>query len=123
MVRDLTKICIFATKVVPMVLALLFVLNAILCYFNINLVIFNYLGGVSVFTLAYFYLWAERLKFCWHQKLFLHYITISVIIAAIDEYIGIPLSDFNYLLLLFVLFGIAVFVQLFMFLKKKYKGL
>ena len=47
-----------------MLLAFSTLLNAILSYFNIDLVILSYIGGVSLITILFIYVASYTFKFC-----------------------------------------------------------
>ena len=53
--------------------------------------------------------------------MFLYYILIVDIINIIDYYIGIPISDFQLLMLHSIITGISLFIILFLYLKIKRK--
>ena len=83
------------------ILFLLFMtlLNSILSYFNIDLVILSYIGGVSLITILFIYIASYTFKFCEYHRIFLYYIVVTWIINIIDLYIGIPINDLEYLCL------------------------
>ena len=82
-----------------MLLAFITLLNSILSYFNIDLVILSYIGGVSLITILFIYVASYTFKFCEYHRIFLHYIVITWIINIIDLYIEISINDLEYLCL------------------------
>ena len=76
-----------------MILAFTALLNSILSYFNIDLYILSYIGGISIFTMVFLYLSSYVFKFCEYHRMFLHYVVVTWIINTIDYYIGIPIDD------------------------------
>ena len=52
----LYKIELRLLKIIPMILAFTALLNSILSYFNIDLYILSYIGGISIFTMVFLYL-------------------------------------------------------------------
>ena len=70
-----------------MLLAFITLLNSILSYFNIDLVILSYIGGVSLITILFIYITSYTFKFCEYHRIFLHYIVVTWIINIIDLYI------------------------------------
>ena len=104
-----------------MVLAMLAVLNTTLSYFYIDLTILSYIGGVSVLSLAFFYLASYVFKFCEYHRMFLHYITLNWVLNIVDYYWGIPISDKGMFLIYMVITGIFLFIILYLYLKTKKK--
>ena len=121
--KPLYKIELYVLKVIPMTMAVLYLLNTILFYFGIDLEILSYLGGVSFLTLGFLYLSSYVFKFCSYHRMFLHYIVVSNLICIYDTYVGISLSDGNLFILNMSVAGIFLFIILYLkrheqFLKK-----
>ena len=95
----LYKIELCLVKVVPMIYALLSLLNTTLSYFNIEAVILSYIGSVSLVTLLLLYVTSYVFKFCEYHRMFIHYTTVTWILNIIDLYIGISINDLEYLCL------------------------
>lgn len=95
----LYKIELRLLKIIPMILAFTALLNSILSYFNIDLYILSYIGGISIFTMVFLYLSSYVFKFCEYHRMFLHYVVVTWIINTIDYYIEIPINDLEYLCL------------------------
>lgn len=115
--KTLYKIELGLLKVIPMILALTALLNSILSYFGIDLYILSYIGGVSIFTMLFLYLSSYVFKFCEYHRMFLHYIVSTWIINIIDYYVGIPISDLEYLCLQMIIAGISLFIILYLYVK------
>ena len=80
----LYKITVIVLKILPMLLAFITLLNSILSYFNIDLVILSYIGGVSLIPMLFIYVASYTFKFCEYHRMFLHYIVVTWIINIID---------------------------------------
>lgn len=119
--KTLYKIELGLLKVIPMILALTALLNSILSYFGINLYILSYIGGVSIFTMLFLYLSSYVFKFCEYHRMFLHYIVSTWIINIIDYYVGIPISDLEYLCLQMIIAGISLFIILYLYVRSHKK--
>lgn len=104
-----------------MIMALLSLLNSILSYFDIDLVIFSYLGSVSILTLVFLYLSSYVFRFCEYHRMFLHYVLVTWIINILDYYVGIPISDLEYLCLQMIVAGISLFIILYLYVKSHKK--
>ena len=119
--KALHKLLLITLKVIPMLLALVCLLNTLLSYFGIDLVILSYIGGVSALPLIFLYLSSYAFRFCEYHRMFLHYVTLNWVINIYDYYIGIPLSDRNMLALYLIITCIFLFVILYLYLKSKKK--
>ena len=104
-----------------MILAFTALLNSILSYFNIDLYILSYIGGISIFTMVFLYLSSYVFKFCEYHRMFLHYVVVTQIINTIDYYIGIPINDLEYLCLQMIIAGISLFIILLLYYKTNKK--
>lgn len=81
----LYKIELRLLKIIPMILAFTALLNSILSYFNIDLYILSYIGGISIFTMVFLYLSSYVFKFCEYHRMFLHYVVVTWIINTNDD--------------------------------------
>ena len=117
----LYKIELRLLKVIPIILAFMALLNSILSYFNIDLYILSYIGGISIFTMVFLYLSSYVFKFCEYHRMFLHYVIVTWIINTIDYYIGIPINDLEYLCLQMIIAGISLFIILLLYYKTNKK--
>ena len=117
----LYKIELRLLKIIPMILAFTALLNSILSYFNIDLYILSYIGGVSIFTMVFLYLSSYVFKFCEYHRMFLHYVVVTWIINTIDYYIGIPINDLEYLCLQMIIAGVSLFIILLLYYKTNKK--
>lgn len=106
-------------KILPMLVALIYFINILLSLFGIDLVILSYIGGISFIPLIFMYLSSYVFKFCEYHRMFLHYIVLDNIISIIDLYIGIPVSTKWIILIHIILFGICLFVILYLYLKSR----
>lgn len=115
----LYKVTVIVLKILPILLAFITLLNSILSYFNIDLVILSYIGGVSLITILFIYVASYTFRFCEYHRIFLHYIVVTWIINIIDLYIGIPVNDLEYLCLQMIVAGVSLFIILYFYLKRK----
>ena len=102
-------------KLIPIILAGLQGLNTIISYFGIHIKAFAH---CFVFCLIGFvYIASYLLKFCEYHRMFLHYIVIIYIINCIDYYIGIPINDYDLLILYSIITLISLFIILYLKIK------
>lgn len=116
--KTLYKVEIGLLKIIPMVLAGIYLSNTILSYFlDIDLIILSYIGGISLLPLIFLYLSSYVFRFCIYHRIFLHYITINELILILDTHIGLPISDLEYFCLQMSVFGISLFLILYLYVK------
>ena len=116
--KTLYKIEIGLLKIIPMILAGIYLSNTILSYFlDIDLIILSYIGGISLLPLMFLYLSSYVFRFCIYHRVFLHYITINELILTLDTHIGLPISDLEYFCLQMSVFGISLFLFLYLYVK------
>ena len=113
------RIELYLIKTIPIVIALIALLNTILSYFYIEVPLLSYIGGVSLFELMFLYLSSYVFKFCVYHRLPIHYITINWLLNIYDYYIGIPLSNKNLFLMYMIITGITILLILYFKFKKK----
>lgn len=93
--KVLYKFILYSVKVIPMLISGIYLLNTVLSYCNIDLPLFSYI--VQFLFIGFFYIASYAFKFCAWHRMFIHYITLVLILNIIDYHIGIPLSDRNIL--------------------------
>lgn len=118
--KRMYKLELLCVKYVPIIIAAIVLLNAILARFDVYIDELNYIAGISFLTLIPMYISSIVYKFCKYHRMFIHYILTHKIVATIDMYIGIPLDDGMLLLLYLIIAGIFVFLAL--YLHQKYGG-
>ena len=106
-------------KVIPMLLAAIALLNTILSYYDIDVVLLSYLGGVSLLPLIFLYLSSYAFRFCSYHRMFLHYVSITWIMNIYDYYIGIPVSDKELFMISMIIAGIFIFLVLYSCMKSR----
>ena len=110
---------LYLIKIIPVIIACIYLLNTILSYFYIDAPILSFIGGTSIFTLMFLYLSSYVFKFCVYHRLPIHYITINWLLNIYDYYIGIPLSNKNLFLMYMIITGITILLILYFKFKKK----
>ena len=118
------KLFIVLLKYIPIFIALIYTLNTYAAFIGIDIPAANNIAGISLLTWIFMYMATIVFKFCSYHRMFLYYILIVDIINIIDYYIGIPITDFQLLMLHSIITGISLFIILFLYLKinkNKYK--
>lgn len=115
--KNLYKLLIVMLKYIPMIISLCYLANTITAYVGIDIPVLSSIAGMSLLTWLFMYIVTIVFKFCSYHRMFLYYILIVDIINIIDYYIGIPVSDFQLLMLHSIITGISLFIILFLYLK------
>lgn len=117
--RILYKLFLGFLKVIPMLMAGLFLLNIVLSYFDIDYSIISYLTGVGLIPWLFILVASYTLRFCEYHRMFLWYILLNNIVCWIDDNYKLPVSDRGYVVLHFILAGVSLFVVLYLHQKHK----
>lgn len=120
--KTLYKLFLGFLKVIPMIMAGLFLLNTVLSYFDIDYSIISYLAGIGLIPWLFIMLASYTLKFCEYHRMFLWYILVNNIMCWIDANYGLPVSDRGYLILHFILAGFFLFLVLYFHQKCRKKS-
>ena len=118
--KRMYKLELICVKYIPILIALITLIDVILYYFDINFELINYVADTSFLTMIPMYISSYVYKFCKYHRMFLHYIVVNKVVMMIDLYIGIPLGDFMLLVLYLIVAGIFAFLAL--YLHQKYGG-
>ena len=115
--KVLYKVQLYLLKVIPMVMAFIYLINTILSYFDIDLEFLSYLGSGSILMTVYLYVSSYVFRFCGYHRMFLHYIVVINIINTYDYYVEIPINDLMLLILYQIISGIFLFIILYLYVK------
>ena len=118
MVYKLELICV---KYIPILIAAVVLLNAILSYFDIYVDELNYIAGTSFLTLIPMYISSYAYKFCEYHRMFIHYILTHKLLVIVDMYIGIPLSKFSILIMYLMVAGVFAVATLYIYIHHRCK--
>ena len=91
--KNLYKLFLSIIKVIPNFLAIGKVVGLILMYLELPTFALTCLSGTSIIFLILLYVISFVFQFCGTHRLSLHYVTSVTILAMIDYYIGIPISN------------------------------
>ena len=100
-------------KIIPMVLAAMFLLNTILSYFYIDWPTISYISSVGLIPWLFIYFAADVFHFCQYHKMFLWYILVNNILCWLDYKFTIPISNRSLFLLHIVVAGVFMFLVLY----------
>ena len=120
--KSLYKIELYLLKVMPMLIAVIYLINTVLSYYDIILPVLSYIGGLSLIPIVFMYLSSYVFKFCSYHRMFLHYIVINDLINLVDYYYTLPISDWQLLVLHMSIAGISLFIILYLYVKSHRKA-
>lgn len=115
--RDLYKIELYLLKVMPMLLATIYLVNTVLSYYDIIIPVLSYIGGLSFIPLVFMYVSSYVFRFCSYHRMFLHYIVVNDLINLTDYYYTLPISDWEFLILHMSVAGVSLFIILYLYVK------
>lgn len=118
--KRMYKLELICVKYIPILIALITLIDNILYYYDIDFELINYVAGTSFLTMIPMYISSYVYKFCEYHRMFLHYMVVNKVVVMIDLYIGIPLGDFMLLVLYLIMAGIFAFLAL--YYHQKYGG-
>ena len=110
-------------KVIPMVLAIMFLLNTILSYFYIDWPTISYISSVGLIPWLFIYFAADVFHFCKYHKMFLWYILANNVLCWLDYKFTLPISNRSLFLIHMVVAGLFLFLALYFHQKCHHKKL
>lgn len=113
----LYKVLLGSLKIIPMLIAMCYMLNTALAYIDIDIPVLSNLAGMSLFTWVFIYLASIVFRFCAYHRMSLYYILVIDILNIVDYYVGIPISDFNLMMIHSVITGLTLFTILYLYVK------
>lgn len=102
----LYKIEILLLKVIPFVLATFQFIYTISFIIGMTIPIIAEFASISIIPLLFLYISSYTFKFCEYHRMPLHYIVFNNILNSIDYHFQIALSDYRFIILHSILFGI-----------------
>lgn len=120
--KDLYKIELYLLKVMPMLLATIYLVNTVLSYYDIIIPVLSYIGGLSFIPLVFMYISSYVFRFCSYHRMFLHYIVINDLINLTDYYYTLPISDWELFILHMSIAGVSLFIILYLYVKSHSKN-
>ena len=72
--KNLYKVELYLLKIMPMVIALAYLVNTVSSYFGVDIPILASIAGMSLIPLIFMYISSYVFKFCEYHRMFLHYI-------------------------------------------------
>lgn len=117
----LYKVELYLLKIIPIVLACIHLANTVLSYYGIDIILFSYIGSVSLIPLIFLYISSYVFKFCEYHRMFLHYIVVNNAINIYDYYVGISITAKELLAIHLIIAGICLIIILYLYVKTNKK--
>ena len=97
--RKVIKRFILVTKIIPVLIVIIHLINTVLSFLGSNDIPLNYIGGISLLPIAYLYIASYTFHLCEYYRMFLHYSVLIDLINCYNFYFGIPLNNKDYFIL------------------------
>ena len=115
--KSLYKIELYLLKVLPMLLAAIYLVNTVLSYYDIIIPALSYIGGLSFIPLVFMYVSSYVFRFCSYHRMFLHYIVVNDSVNIVDYYYTLPTSDWELFVMQMSIAGVSLFIILYLYVK------
>ena len=114
---SLYKLEIIIIKVLPFIIAALYILPTILDYIDICSILVNYI----VYLMFFFFLYVSSyvFKFCEYHRMPIHYALGINLINVYDVYVGIPVDNYSMFGIYSIFTGIAIFITVYLYVKSR----
>ena len=97
------------SQILPFLLSIIGIIHTSLYFFfDLDIRMFSIIGGIGLIPLIYLWIASWCFRFCFHQKIFLYYLTLINCINIIDEYYTLPISTYNYYIIGYITFGCTI---------------
>ena len=116
-----SKLFLGFLKVLPMLMAAMYLANTILSYFYIECRTFSYLSSLGIIPWAFIMMSSYRLHFCEYHRMFLWYILANNLICWTDEKYTLPIGNWEYFLMHIIIAGIFLFFILYLHQRERGK--
>ena len=122
-VEDMYKYFLGFLKVIPMVLAGLYLLNTVLSYFDIDWISLSFISSLGFLPWLFIMGASYLCHFCEYHRMFLWYILMNNLICWIDLEWALPISNWNFFVIHMIIAGIFMFLVLYFHQKYRRKKL
>ena len=111
--KSLYKLFILMLKVIPMIIALVYLVNTITSLHDIEIPVLSNIAGISLLSWLFMYLATIVFRFCFYHRIFLYYILITDIVSMLNYYFNIIDTYYEYLVVYYSIIGIFLFLILY----------
>lgn len=117
---SLYKLEIMIIKVLPFIIAALYILSTILDYIDICSTLVNYIVYLMFFL--FLYVSSYVFKFCEYHRMPIHYALGINLINVYDVYVGIPVDNYSMFGIYSIFTGIAIFITVYLYVRSYKKS-
>ena len=118
-----SKLFLGFLKILPMLMAAMYLANTVLSYFYIESREISYFSSLGIIPWAFIMFASYRLHFCEYHRMFLWYILTNNLICWTDERFTLPIDNWNYFILHIIVAGLFLFLVLYFHQKcRKHKN-
>jgi hypothetical protein len=109
------KLEVVLLKVLPFILASIYLCTTILDYFMIDSTLLDYLALVIIYI--FIYVSSYVFKFCTYHRMPIHYIVLINLLSIYDVYVGIPINEFRLIQMYAIITCIFLFITVYLYVK------
>lgn len=109
------KLEIVLLKVLPFILASIYLCTTILDYFMLDSTLLNYLALVVIY--AFVYTSSYVFKFCAYHRMPIHYIVLINVLSIYDVYVGIPINEYRLIQMYAIITCMFLFITVYLYVK------
>ena len=118
-----SKLFLGFLKILPMLMAAMYLVNTVLSYFYIESREISYFSSLGIIPWTFIMFASYRLHFCEYHRMFLWYILANNLICWTDERFTLPIDNWNYFILHISIAGVFLFLVLYFHQKcRKHKN-
>ena len=114
---SLYKLEIIIIKVLPFIIAALYILSTILDYIGICSTLVNYIVYLMFFL--FLYVSSYVFKFCEYHRMPIYYALCINLINVYDVYVGIPVDNYSMFGIYSIFTGVAIFITVYLYVKSR----
>lgn len=109
------KLEVVLLKILPFILAFVYLCTTILDYFMIDSTLLDYLALVVIYSFVYTSSYV--FKFCSYHRMPIHYIVIINLLSIYDVYVGIPINEYRLIQMYAIITCIFLFITVYLYVK------
>ena len=109
-------------KVIPMVIAGMYVFDTVLYCLDISMAVPSFLFGTSLLPLLFIYLSSYVFQFCTHHRIFIYYVFFINLLNYLSLYPTFQFSDTKMVAIQLIIAGVSLFLILYFYVKNHQKA-
>ena len=109
------KLEVVLLKVLPFILASIYLCTTVLDYFMLDSTLLDYLALIVIY--GFIYTSSYVFKFCAYHRMPIHYIVLINILSVYDVYVGIPINEYRLIQMYAIITCIFLFITVYLYVK------